>query len=90
MSSSAKLVLFFIAATVFNIALMVALVAVFIVLTGLVLGANPNPVTFQILIFVGFVAAIVLTFLSYGKIMKWVTVKFQLEKHIPQLFKKKR
>jgi hypothetical protein len=43
-----------------------------------------------VLIFVGFIVSIVLTFFIYGKVMKWVTVKFQLEKNIPQLFKKKR
>jgi uncharacterized membrane protein YdbT with pleckstrin-like domain len=84
------MVLFFIGATVFNILLMIAFVAVFVVLIGLALGSNPNPTTFQILIFVGFVASIVLTFLLYGKVMKWVTVKFNLEKHIPQLFKNKK
>jgi hypothetical protein len=90
MSSNGRMVLFFIGATVFNILLMIAFVAVFVVLIGLALGSNPNPTTFQILIFVGFVASIVLTFLLYGKVMKWVTVKFNLEKHIPQLFKNKK
>jgi hypothetical protein len=90
MSGNGKMVLFFLGATVFNILLMVAFVAVFIIVIGLALGGNPNPTTFQILIFVGFVASIVLTFLLYGKVMKWVTVKFQLEKHIPQLFKNKK
>ncbi len=90
MSSNGKMVLFFICATVFNIALMVIFVALFIVGIGLALGSKPNPVTFQILVFVGFVASIVLTFLLYGWVMKKVTAKFQLEKHIPQLFKRKK
>jgi hypothetical protein len=29
----------------------------------------------------------VLTFLIYGRVMKWITVKYDLQKHIPQLFK---
>ncbi len=90
MSSTGKMVLFFIGATVFNILLMAIFVVGFILLIGVALGSNANPTTFQILIFVGFIAAIVLTFLIYGKAMKWVTVKFQLEKHIPQLFKGKK
>ena len=90
MSKNAKLVLFFLGATVFNIVLMVAMIAIFILLIGLILGNSRNPTLFQVLIFVGFIASIVLTFLIYGKVMKWVTVKFQLEKNIPQLFKKKR
>jgi hypothetical protein len=90
MSSTAKMVLFFAAATVFNIALMVVFIAVIIIVMGLVLGANPNPIIFQIVLFVGFLASIVLTFLIYGWVMKKVTVKWHLEKHIPGLFRKKR
>ncbi|MBE3064979.1 MAG: hypothetical protein IMZ69_08170 [Spirochaetes bacterium] len=90
MSSTTKMVLFFAAATVFNIALMVVFIAVIIVVLGLVLGQNPSPVVFQIVLFVGFLASIVLTFLIYGWVMKKVTVKWHLEKHIPQLFRKKR
>jgi hypothetical protein len=84
------MILFFLAATVFNIGLMIVFIAVIIVALGLILGANPNPVVFQIVLFVGFLASIVLTFLIYGWVMKKVTVKWQLEKHIPQLFRKKR
>jgi archaellum biogenesis protein FlaJ (TadC family) len=90
MSSTTKMVLFFAAATVFNIGLMVVFIAVIIVVLGLLIGQNPNPVVFQIVLFVGFLASIVLTFLIYGWVMKKVTVKWQLEKHIPQLFRKKR
>lgn len=90
MSSTTKMVLFFAAATVFNIGLMIVFIAVVIVVLGLILGTNPNPIVFQIVLFVGFLASIVLTFLIYGWVMKKITVKWQLEKHIPQLFRKKR
>lgn len=90
MSSTAKLVLFFLAATVFNIGLMVVFIAIVIIVLRLALGASPNPLVFQVVLFVGFLASIVGTFLIYGKLIKAVTVKWNLEKHIPQLFKKKR
>ncbi|MGA2480733.1 MAG: hypothetical protein ABSG63_18465 [Spirochaetia bacterium] len=90
MSKNAKLVLFFLGATVFNIVLMVGTIALFILIIGLTVGRSGNATLFQVLIFVGFIVSIVLTFFIYGKVMKWVTVKFQLEKNIPQLFKKKR
>ncbi len=90
MSSTGKMILFFLAATVFNIGLMIVFIAVIIVVLRLVLGANPNPLVFQIVLFVGFLASIILTFLIYGWVMKKVTVKWNLEKHIPQLFRKKR
>jgi hypothetical protein len=90
MTSNSKMVLFFIGATLFNILLMIVFIAIFIVLIGLVLGSSPNQNLFVILVFVGFIASIVLAFLLYGKVMKWVTVKWQLEKNIPQLFKGKK
>ena len=90
MSSTAKMVLFLLAATIFNIGLMLVFVVVIIVLAGLVLGQKANPVVFQIILFVGFIVSIVLTFLIYGKLMKWIQAKYDLEKHIPQLFKRRK
>ncbi len=90
MSSTSKMILFLLAATVFNIGLMVVFVVVIIIAAGLILGQNPNPVVFQVILFIGFIASIVLTFLIYGKVMKWVQAKYDLEKHIPQLFKRKK
>ena len=90
MTSNSKMVLFFVGATVFNILLMVIFIGVFIIPIGLALGSNPNQSLFIILVFVGFVGSIVLTFFVYGRVMKWVTVKWQLEKNIPQLFRKKK
>jgi hypothetical protein len=78
--------LFFIGATVFNILLMAIFVVAFFFLAALL----PNETFRTIVVFAGFIAAIVLTFIIYGKAMKWVTVKFQLEKHIPQLYKGKK
>ena len=86
MSSNSKMVLFFLLATVFNILLMAILVILFWVIAALV----PAPNLRLIILFVGFIASIVLTFLAYGRLMKWVTVRFELEKHIPQLFKNRR
>jgi len=90
MTSNSKMVLFFLCATVFNIALMVIFIAIIIIGAGLVLGQSPNPVVFQVVIFVGFIASIILTFLIYGWAMKKISAKYQLEKHIPQLFRKKK
>jgi hypothetical protein len=82
-TSNSKMVLFFLVATVFNILLMALLVIVFWVVAALV----PLPNLRIIILFVGFIGSIVLTFLAYGAVMKWATVRFKLEKHIPQLFK---
>jgi len=85
MSSTGKLILFFLAATIFNILLMMGLAIVFLLLIWRILGGSPG-VALPVSI-VGLIAAMVLTFLIYGKVMKWVTVKYDLQKHIPQLFK---
>ncbi len=85
MSSTGKMVLFFLAATLFNIVLMIGLGLGFFV--GVVRIAGSNPGIAIPLTIVGLIAAMVLTFLIYGKVMKWVTVKYDLQKHIPQLFK---
>jgi hypothetical protein len=85
-TSNTRLVLFFLFATVFNILLMALLVLFFF---GLAAWIHTQPYSL-IILFVGFIASIVLTFLAYGRIMKWVTVRFNLEKQIPQLFKKRR
>jgi len=89
-NKNVKMVLFLAGATVFNIALMFLFIAAFIVIAGLTLGENPNPVVFQIILFVGFIASIVLTFLIYGWAMKKLQAKYNLEKHFPQLFRKKK
>jgi len=85
-TSNSKMALFFLAATVFNIALMALLVIVFWVVAALV----PVPNLRIVILFVGFIGSIVLTFLAYGAVMKWATKRFELEKHIPQLFKSRK
>ena len=90
MNKNLKLGLFLLGATVFNVVLMfVFIIAIFLIASRL-MGDNPNPVVFQIVLFVGFIGSIVLTFLIYGKVMKWLQAKYNLEQHFPQLFKKKK
>ncbi len=86
MSSGSKMVLFFLAATVFNLAVMAVLIVIFVIAARLV----PVQAVSMAILFIGLIASIVLTFMIYAWVMKKVTVRFQLEKHIPQLFKGKR
>ena len=90
MNKNLKLALFLLGATLFNIVLMFAFIIVIFLIASRLMGDNPNPVVFQIILFVGFIASIVLTFLIYGKVMKWLQAKYNLEKHFPQLFKKRK
>ncbi|MGO9410692.1 MAG: hypothetical protein ACLQCB_08050 [Spirochaetia bacterium] len=86
MSSGSKMVLFFLAATVFDLAVMAVLIVIFVIAARLV----PVQAVSMAILFIGLIASIVLTFMIYAWVMKKVTVRFQLEKHIPQLFKGKR
>ena len=90
MNKNLKLGLFLLGATVFNIVLMFAFIIVIFLIASRLMGDSPNPVVFQVILFVGFIASIVLTFLIYGKVMKWLQAKYNLEQHFPQLFKKKK
>jgi Na+-driven multidrug efflux pump len=86
MTSGSKMVLFFLAATVFNLVVMAILVVIFVILARLV----PVQGLSIAILFIGLIASIVLTFMIYAWVMKKVTARFQLEKHIPQLFKGKK
>lgn len=89
MNKNLKLALFLVGATLFNIVLMfVFIIAIFLVASW-AMGDNPNAVVFQVVLFVGFIGSIVLTFFIYGKVMKWLQAKYHLEQHFPQLFKKR-
>ena len=86
MSSGSKMVLFFLAATVFNLAVMLLFIVIFVIAARLV----PVQALSMVILFVGLIASIVLTFMVYTWVMKRVTTRLNLEKHIPQLFKGKR
>jgi hypothetical protein len=80
------MVLFFLAATVFNLAVMLAIIGVFVVIILLI----PIQGIRVALALIGLIASIVLTFMIYAWVMKKVSARFELEKHIPQLFKGRR
>jgi drug/metabolite transporter (DMT)-like permease len=86
MSSGSKIVIFFLAATVFNLVIMAILIVIFFVVAHLV----PIQAVSLAILLIGVLASIVLTFMIYAWAMKKITVRFQLEKHIPQLFKGKK
>jgi membrane protein YdbS with pleckstrin-like domain len=86
-----KLALFLVGATVFNLVLMFAMI--FALGAGLIalLGQqNPPQWLSGAVLFVVFIGSIVLSFLIYGKVMKWLQAKYNLDKHFPQLFNKKK
>jgi hypothetical protein len=89
MNKNVKLVLFFTGATLFCIVLLMAMTMLLIFIVMSILKGVDQALQ-MILIFVAFLVSIILTFIVYGRVMRWVAVKFHLEKNLPQLFKKKK
>jgi ABC-type nickel/cobalt efflux system permease component RcnA len=87
MNKTAKLVIFMIIASVFNIVVLMVIALSLIVLASRVL--NPDSTGAMFIFFSAFLVSVVATFLIYGRLMKWATRRFNLEKHIPQMFRKK-
>jgi hypothetical protein len=89
-NKTVNLVLFFAIATVFNIALMFGLIFAIIWLIGLIPGLYSNETLSIPAVLLGILASVLLTFLIYGWLMKKAVTRFNLEKHVPQLFKKRK
>jgi hypothetical protein len=90
MSKTAKLVLFFVIAFIANLLLMFFFILVFLKVMDLLLGQNASDLARMISLSFSFFISIAATFVVYGWLMKKATVKFNLEKHLPQLFKKRK
>jgi hypothetical protein len=87
-NKTVNLIIFFIVATVFSLAVMFALI---IVLGRLVSFVPDTLEGLQTTLgFVSIIGSMVLTFLIYSWVMKKAVKWFNLEKNIPQLFKKKK
>jgi hypothetical protein len=89
-NKTVNLVLFFAVATVFNIALMIGLIFAILGLAGLIPGLYSNETLSIPIVLLGILASVLLTFLIYGWVMKKAVAKLNLEKHVPQLFKKRK
>jgi hypothetical protein len=83
MSPTTKMVLFMVGATVSQL-IVIGLIIVIFAVAGILI----SPANFAIFFFVGCIAALPISFIIYGKVMKRISP--WLEKHIPQLFRRKR
>ena len=88
MNKTLNLIIFFIAAMVFSLVVMFALIFGLGRLVSLV----PDSLEWlqTALGFLSIIGAMVLTFVIYTWALKKATTWFNLEKHIPQLFKRKK
>ncbi len=90
MNKTVNLIVFFAAATIFNIALMIGLIFAILGLLGLIPGLFSNETLSIPIVLLGILASVLLTFLIYGWVMKKAVTKLNLEKNVPQLFKKRK
>lgn len=90
MNKTVNLVIFFVVASVFNIVLMFGLIIVMLWLVGLIPGLSSNETLSVPILLLGILSSVLLTFLIYGWLMKKAVARFNLEKNVPQLFKKRK
>lgn len=83
-------VLFILAATVVNIVAMVVIFGVLMVLFARFAAPNLSPQVNQILLLVIFVGSVVLTYVLYHRLMKWLAAKYPLEKYFGPVFGKEK
>jgi type VI protein secretion system component VasK len=89
-NKTVNLVIFFVVASVFNIVLMFGLIIVMLWLVGLIPGLSSNETLSVPILLLGILSSVLLTFLIYGWLMKKAVARFNLEKNVPQLFKKRK
>ena len=90
MNKKVNTVLFLLGATVFNLLIMFILIVLFLVLISAVFRDSLNPNLFSILMIVVFVASIAASFFIYGRVVKWLSRKIEMEKYFLPLFRRKK
>jgi hypothetical protein len=90
MNKKANTVLFLLGATVFNLLVMFILIVIFLVLISAVFRDSLNPNVLSILMIVVFVGSIAASFFIYGRVVKWLNRKIDMDKYFMPLFRRKR
>ena len=90
MSKKTNSIIFMAVATLINIALLFVFIVGGIILVSFIPFSEENQGIFSLAIFAVFLLAIVLSFTVYNRIVKWATVKFDLENKLDPLFTPKK
>jgi hypothetical protein len=90
MNKKANTVLFLLGATVFNLLIMFLLIVIFLVLISAIFRDSLNPNVLSILMIVVFVGSIAVSFFIYGRVVKWLSRKIDMEKYFLPLFRRKK
>ena len=90
MNKKANTVLFLLGATVFNLLMMFLLIVMFLLLISAIFRDSLNPNMLSILMIIVFVGSIAASFFIYGRLVKWLSRKIDMEKYFLPLFRRKK
>lgn len=90
MNKKANTVLFLLGATVFNLLLMFLLIVIFLVLISAIFKDSLSPNILSILMIVVFIGSIAASFFIYGRVVKWLSRKIDMDKYFIPLFRRKK
>jgi len=90
MNKKANTVLFLLGATVFNLLMMFLLIVMFLVLISAIFRDSLNPNMLSILMIIVFIVSIAASFFIYGRLVKWLSRKIDMEKYFLPLFRRKK
>ncbi len=90
MNKKANTVLFLIGATVFNLAVMFVLIILFLVIISALFRNSPNQGLISVLMVVVFIGSIAASFFIYGRVLKLISRKWDLDKYFLPLFKRRK
>jgi hypothetical protein len=90
MNKKVNTVLFLLGATVFNLLIMFLLIVIFLVLISAIFRDSLNPNVLSVLMIVIFVGSIAAAFFIYGRVVKWLSRKIDMEKYFLPLFRRKK
>jgi uncharacterized membrane protein len=82
--------LFLLGATAFNLLLMFLLIVLFLVGILSIFRNSVSPNLLSVLMIVIFIGSIAASFLIYGRLIKWLSRKIDMEKYFLPLFRRKR
>jgi hypothetical protein len=90
MNKKANTVLFLLGATAFNLLMMFILIVIFLVLISAIFRDSMNPNVLSVLMIVVFIGSIAASFFIYGRVVKWLSRKIDMEKYFLPLFRRKK
>jgi hypothetical protein len=90
MNKKVNTVLFLLGATVFNLLIMFLLIVIFLVLISTIFRDSLNPNVLSILMIIVFIGSIAASFFIYGRVVKWLSRKIDMEKYFLPLFRRKK